>query len=154
MVGSIPPSLNDCTSRARPGAARMNAPRRGRPPPPCTRPCKGGAATGHDSRRASPYRAGYGGLLPGEVKKAGWLAGWLAAGRVAVARNLPRLVIHVAGLCCGPVHLLSYGEFEVSEQLSEGATNGRPQEEKKGSWEMGRRTRLLLLQLVMVLKER
>jgi len=41
------------------------------------------------------------------------LAGWLAAGRVAVARNLPRLVIHVAGLCCGPVHLLSYGEFEV-----------------------------------------
>ena len=75
MVGSIPPSLNDCTSRARPGAARMNAPRRGRPPLPCTRPCKGGAAAGRGSRRASPYRAGYG-HLPGEVKKS-WLAGWL-----------------------------------------------------------------------------
>jgi len=77
MVGSIPPSLNDCTSRARPGAARMNAPRRGRPPPPC----KGGAATGRGSRRASPYRAGYGGLLPGEVKKAGWLASCWPSGR-------------------------------------------------------------------------
>ena len=61
------------------------------------------------------------------------------------------------------VHSLHFSQDSVSfcfpcyrfksEQLSEGATNGRPQEEKKGSWEMGRRTRLLL-QLVMVLKER
>ncbi|RLM86918.1 pentatricopeptide repeat-containing protein [Panicum miliaceum] len=42
-----------------------------------------------------------------------------------------------------------------SQQLSEGATNGRPQEEEKAAGEMGRRTRLLqpAAAAVMVLKE-
>lgn len=48
------------------------------------------------------------GLVPGEVKKAGWLA---------VARNLPRLVIHVAGLwsifCSGQFEVVSFAVLSL-----------------------------------------
>jgi len=66
MVGSIPhSSMTACTSRSRshshPGAERVNARRRGRPPLPCTRPGKRrGTRQGNGSwlakatRRASP----------------------------------------------------------------------------------------------------
>lgn len=104
MVGSIPPSLNDCTSRARPGAARVNAPRRGRPPLPCTGPCKTSAATGRGSRRRRVYRY----RSCSRRGQESWLA---------VARNLPRLVIHVAGLwsisCSGQFEVVSFAVLSL-----------------------------------------
>jgi hypothetical protein len=138
-----PPSLNDCTRRARPGAATVNAPRRGRR----TEPCKRSAAAGRGSRRRrvgrpSSYRRLPSSSLPARSRK---LAGLLLV--LDVARNLPRLVIHVAGLWSSPmVHFLvslksypfailslHFSQDSVSfafpcyrfksEQLGEGATN-------------------------------
>jgi hypothetical protein len=148
MVGSIPhSSMTACTSRSRshshPGAERVNARRRGRPPLPCTRPGKRrGARHGNGSwlakatRRSSRNRAYYG-LVHGVDEES----------RLAMARNLARLVIHVAGLWSlvrlpgslksYPLQSLVYispkirfwfafhDHFKSEQQLSEGATNGR-----------------------------
>jgi hypothetical protein len=74
----------------------VNAPRRGRPALPCTRPDKKGAATRHGWRRRRVGLAPIGlrSSPPQEQE------------RLGVARNLSRLIIYVA---CGPCS----GEFEV-----------------------------------------